>query len=578
MAITLGSVLMAIRTVTMPKYDGTVRVSSNYGKITIHRDEYGVPHLFADNEKAAYFGLGYLHAQDRLWMFEKFRRLARGTVSEMLGDEALPVDYLLRQLSMDKVSKEAAKKIPKEVIEDFKAVAEGINEFIRDNVLPIEYYILGVECKPYTYLDILAVEKFIDFAVSYNHQMELTRDIVFKATNSSELAKKYMPFEEKYFRHNNFPTVDDEELKKSGLYVEDGMRKASKNYKPTYSRYNITASNIYEDVRRTLGMIHFDGSNGWVIHGNHTKSGKPILSTDPHLTNTLPCLWLLAEVTYGNYTTAGIFTTGQPWIMMGRTNDLAYGITAIHSDVIDFYEETLVDDGKFYMYDGHKIPVKQRKEYIKVKDLFAPSGYRLEEIIINSTHHGPLLHDPFNKAYDFLKRLPYDGFGRKDLALAWVGYQGVSEYYANNRCLSKAKDVPEGINCFKNPGTQNINILMADKKGNIGYTPIVSYPIRKNPYASAFIQDGSKSENDWKGYVPFEELPKVINPARGYIANSNSMLTSQNVKYGVGALMPSTPRVIRTKELIEAQIKSGKKFTAIDMIRMQLDSVDVNAR
>lgn len=119
---------------------------------------------------------------------------------------------------------------------------------------------------------------------------------------------------------------------------------------------------------------------------------------------------------------------------------------------------------------------------------------------------------------------------------------------------------------------------MADKKGNIGYTPIVSYPIRKYPYASAFIQDGSKSENDWQGYVPFEELPKVINPARGYIANSNSMLTSQNVKYGVGALMPSTPRVVRTKELIESYIKSGKKFTAIDMIKMQLDSVDVNAR
>lgn len=120
--------------------------------------------------------------------------------------------------------------------------------------------------------------------------------------------------------------------------------------------------------------------------------------------------------------------------------------------------------------------------------------------------------------------------------------------------------------------------MIADLKGNIGYTPVVNYPIRKYPYASAYIQDGSLSENDWQGYVPFDQLPKVINPARGYIANANSMATSQNVKYGVGAIMPSPPRVVRIQELVENQIKSGKKFTTEDIIQMQLDTVDVNAR
>ena len=253
-------------------------------------------------------------------------------------------------------------------------------------------------------------------------------------------------------------------------------------------------------------------------------------------------------------------------------------ITALHGDVIDLYREKIVDDGKYYIFDDHKLPVIQRKEIIKIRNLFSSTGYTNNEILINSTHHGPLVHDPYNKAYDFLKRLPYNGFSRQDTAFQWVGFMGVSEFFHNNRCLNRAADVYKAIECFAKPGTQNLNYMMADLKGNIGYTPVVNYPIRKYPYASAYIQDGSTSENDWQGYVPFSQLPKVINPERGYIANSNSMVTSQNVRYGVGTLMPSPPRVIRTQELIESQMKEGKKFTTDDMIRMQLDTVDVNAR
>jgi len=507
------------------------------------------------------------------------RRLAQGKISEMLGDEAFPIDYLTRQIGLERIAKIAEKNISPDLIEDFDYVADGINEYVKTNVLPLEYYILGIDFEPFTHTDILLIEKLIDFITSYNHQMELTRDIVYNATNSTSFMDKYMPYKSSFFRHNNYPTVSDEELKKSGLYEKDGLRKLSQNSTSPYkSRINLSRKDIFEDVRETLNLVHFDGSNAWVIHGNHTKSGKPILSTDPHLSNTMPCLWFQAEIHYENVSQAGIFMMGPPWVMMGRTNNLAIGITAIHSDVIDLYQEELVEDGKYYIFDGKKIPVNKHREIIKVRDLFAPSGFRLEEIIVNSTHHGPLLHDPFNKSYDWLKRLPYDGFGRQDMALAWSGFQGKSAYFNNNKCLSHSKDVYEGVECFRNMGTQNLNFFLADTSGNIGFVPSVSYPIRKNPYASAFIQDGSKSENDWRGYVPFDDLPKVINPECGYITNSNSMLTSQNVRYGVGAMMPSPPRVIRSRELIDQQIKSGVKFTAEDMLRMQLDTVDVNAR
>lgn len=129
---------------------------------------------------------------------------------------------------------------------------------------------------------------------------------------------------------------------------------------------------------------------------------------------------------------------------------------------------------------------------------------------------------------------------------------------------------------MKNLGTQVVNMFLTDKKGNIGMVPSISYPIRKHPYAGSYVQDGSKSENDWQGYVSFEDLPKAINPKKGYITNSNNMLSSQNVKYGVGALMPSPPRVVRSAQLIQEQMKK-KKFTAQDMLRIQLDTVDLNA-
>lgn len=283
--VILASLLLAMITVSLPQYDGKVRISSNYGKITIYRDEFGVPHVFADNEKASYFGIGYVHAQDRLWTTEKFRRLAKGTLAEFFGDEALPIDYFFRQMNFDSLAKQGAKKLDKDLIEDFELVAEGMNEYVKNNVLPIEYYILGIEYKPFTYVDLLEVEKFFDFIVSYNHQMEITRDNVIQATNDTEFAKKYMAFEEKYFRHNNFPTVNDEELKRANLFEKDGLFIAAKEYKPMHTKGNLSKKDIFEEVKQTLGMTHFEGSNSWVISGEHTKSGKPILSSDPHLAN-----------------------------------------------------------------------------------------------------------------------------------------------------------------------------------------------------------------------------------------------------------------------------------------------------
>ncbi|CAI2383615.1 unnamed protein product [Moneuplotes crassus] len=576
-SVTIAAILAALVTITNPKYHGKVKIRSKYGKVSIYRGNDGTPKIFGENKEATYFGLGYVQAQDRLWQFEKFRRLSRGSLSEVFGDEAFPIDYFFKQLNFDYLSQVAIKDVDPEVLEDISYVAEGINEYIKTNPLPLEFWVLGVDCAPFSTVEILEIEKFIDFVVSYNHQMELTRDYVFKATNSSEISRKYMPFENQYFRKNQYATFDDEHLKKIGLFEQDGLKKAAKNFKPRHTKYPFSKKDIYMEVKDTLGLMHFDGSNAWVIHGNYTESGKPILSTDPHLTSLLPCFWMMAEVSYGNVSRSGAFLTGFPWILLGRTESLGIGITAIHADVIDLYEEKVSEDGKYYEVDGELVPIKQQKDYIKVRDPFYPSGYRLEEILINSTHHGPLINDPYDEVYKFMKRLPFGSLSKHNLAVSWSGFQGKSTYFSNNRCLNYAKDVHQGFECLKNLGTQVVNIFLTDTKGNIGMAPSISYPIRKHPLAGAYIQDGSKSENDWKGYVPFEEIPKAINPARGYITNSNNMLTTQNVEYGIGALMPSPPRVQRSSQLIEEQMKSGKKFTAKDMLRFQLDSVDLNA-
>ena len=140
-----------------------------------------------------------------------------------------------------------------------------------------------------------------------------------------------------------------------------------------------------------------------------------------------------------------MFLIGFPWILLGKTENIAMGITAIHADVIDMYEEKVTEDGKFYEFDGELIPVTQQKEIIKVRDPFAPSGYRIEEILVNSTHHGPLISDPYDEVFKFMKRLPFGSFKKKNLAMAWSGFQGRSTYFSNNRCLNYAKDVHEGF-------------------------------------------------------------------------------------------------------------------------------------
>lgn len=145
LAVFISSVFLAVVHITSPRYDGKVSISTKYGNVTVHRTEDGVPHIYGDNKEAAYFGLGYVQAQDRLWVFEKFRLLARGQVSEFFGEEAFPVDYFFKQLNFDYLAQVATEQVSQEMKEDISLLAEGINEYIRTQPLPIEYWILGVE-------------------------------------------------------------------------------------------------------------------------------------------------------------------------------------------------------------------------------------------------------------------------------------------------------------------------------------------------------------------------------------------------------------------------------------------------
>ena len=139
-------VIFAVITYKMSsKYDGVDYINSTYGNITIYRDHLGIPHLFADNEKAALFGTGYMHAQDRIWTYEKFRRLSQGILAEVLGDEAVPLDYLVRQFGFLRIAKKALKTVKKEFLDDYEIYVQGINEYLEENPLPIEFYVLGYD-------------------------------------------------------------------------------------------------------------------------------------------------------------------------------------------------------------------------------------------------------------------------------------------------------------------------------------------------------------------------------------------------------------------------------------------------
>ena len=391
------------------KYKGKLTLLTNdlSAPIHIHTDENGFVHIKANTRKDAIFGIGVVHARDRLFGIDSFRRLARGKLSEIFGEKLVEIDKISRTIGFGRAAERDVKELKlkkeyQEVNEIMDIYCKGVNYWANIHYLPIEYYLLRAKFENWTQVDSYAYFRLTDWSMSGDNEMELVNHLIndILGKNFFELYYKTLIFDYPYF---NETYVSKEFLKKNNLITKneipvnlDNFIQKLKMPEIKYKVSSIEQSNIQKGFDN---IYNGHASNSWVIHGNYTKSGKPIFSNDPHMKNRIPIVNYIMKLYIGNEEQfkkgeeeiiVGSIPAGIPFLMIGNNNNIVYGFTIDYRDRGDYVEELLdnenITKAKYYFIDGKKYKLKIIVENIKVK------GKEDIKYEVKYTKNGPLIN------------------------------------------------------------------------------------------------------------------------------------------------------------------------------------------
>ncbi|WP_051512645.1 penicillin acylase family protein [Skermanella stibiiresistens] len=461
-----------------PTIDGTATLPGLEAPVEIARDANAVPHIFARGKADAYFALGYVHAQDRLWQMDLNRRIGSGRLSEVIGASGLRYDKLMRTLGFYRDAEAGIRALAPEVQAALTAYTAGVNASIenRSGPLPIEFQILRYQPEPWRPADSLVWGKLMALQLSGNHRDELLRARLMRRFPADRIRDLYP----------DYPATAPVTL--AGLPDLDLGRLAAALPPP-------------------LGPSA--ASNEWVVSGEMTGTGKPILANDPHLQLGAPILWYLARIEAPGLSITGATVPGVPFHLLGRNDRISWGFTTTGGDTQDLFIERLdpSDPSRYLTPDGPE-PFIERVETIKVKD--APD----ETLTVRATRHGPVLSD-----------IEPDALGAAPQGhVVALAFTGLSDRDTTPEALYRLNRAPDwegfkaALRLYQSPQQ---NIAYADIQGNIGlYTPGL-VPIRRKGDGSVPVP-GWTDEFGWTGAIPFDELPHAFNPPAQRIVNANN--------------------------------------------------------
>src|SRR5215204_4582863 len=468
-----------------------IQIKGIKDRVTIRRDERGIPYVEAQNDEDLYFGQGYATAADRLWQMDLFRRTARGELAEVLGagpnNLALDQDKLHRTYGFSQAAEaEWANASPKAraVLE---AYARGVNAYVATldaKSMPPEFQILQYSFRPWTPADSFVVVKIFYEALSDTWRLDMMRQAlsVLPPEKRAELLPSISPLDVLVVgKDTKAKTKSAQTDWKSDPVSPETLRKLD------YSR---------EVAAAALDRIGFHtdalaASNNWVVSGKRTASGKPLLSNDPHLRPTAPSIWHMIHLSAPGVRVAGVGTAGIPGIILGHNDRVAWGFTNVGPDVQDLYLEKFdPSNPKRYQTPSGWQDAVVRREEIKVRKGFAGFEHDIVTYDVTVTRHGPIIFEGDGKRY----------------ALRWTAFDpkknNADSSYALNR-VRNWKEFNEALESFTAP-TQNI--VYADVDGHIGYHAAGVVPIRKSGDGSV-PYDGSTDAGEWTSYIPVSKLP-----------------------------------------------------------------------
>ena len=535
-ALVLLGVLLAVGScswVALPSYDGSESVAGLDAPVEIVRDAHAIPHIYAQSPRDGAFAMGYVHAQDRLWQLEMQRRIGAARLAEVVGEPGLKTDRFLRTLGLYRVAERNFERLSPETQAIYRAYAAGVNAYLEahSGLMPPEFLLLGHEPEPWRPADSLVWLKIMAWDLGDNFKDELLRARLAGRLDSAQLQDLWAqhPDDPPPGPHAGGPAVD-----------------------PAGIDYGALAAALPADTVSGLG------SNGWVVSGAHTESGKPLLANDPHLRLEVPSVWYLAHISTPEFDVVGATLPGLPFPLVGRTRHLAWGFTNTGPDVQDLFIERIdPDDFTRYLTPEGSVPFTLRPETIHV------SGEEPVELLVRETRHGPVVSDVVDESAEFLEP-------GHVLAFAWTA---LDEDDLSGEALVRATaatDRESFVEALRNLAVPQQTIIFADRDGNIGYVAPGRVPIRASGQGH-MPAPGWTGTHDWVDRVPYEALPGENNPASGRIVNANNRMVEDDYPYYLTDDWTAPYRARRIEALLEARPKHDvASFAAIQQDQVSL--------
>lgn len=502
---------------SLPQVAGRIAVPGLEQPVSIVRDGFGIPRISAASEHDAYFALGWVHAQDRLWQMELQRRAGAGRLAEVMGPAALGTDKFMRTLGLYRLTEASLLHLGPEVTAAVEAYVAGVNAWIarHDGALPPEFLLLGFRPEPWRPADTLVWGRLMGLQLAGNWREELLRARLVQRLPPERIQDLWAP------SPPGAPTT---------VVVEDGAAAAMLAAIPELAQPHLA-------------------SNVWALAGSRTESGKPLLANDPHLGFNAPILWYLVSITAPGFEVHGGTVPGVPFHLMGHNGTIAWGVTTTHSDLMDLFVEKPGPTPDTYLTPDGPAPFLMREEVIRVK------GQEPVSLNVRATRHGPVISDVLGKA----------GQGQI-LALSSATLTAEDTSPRAVFLMNRAKTWPQFVEALRHFDAPQQNFAYADIHGTIGfYTPGL-VPIRRKG-DGLLPRPGWTGEWDWVGWVPFAELPHVADPPEGRIVNANNQVVPESYPYLIAAHWPEPYRAARIIEVLDSRARHGLE----DMGPLQMD-------
>jgi len=556
-----------------PQTDGEMHARGLNAQVDVYRDQAGIPHIYASNEHDLFFAEGYVHAQDRFWQMDFQRHTSAGRLSELLGSNTLDIDTFLRTMGWERVARQELENMDAQSRAMLESYAEGVNAYLADHSgteVSLEYLFLNILNSNYTpapwqALNSVTWAKAMAWDLRDNMDNEIERAILLKTLSPERIAELFPEYP------SDGPVIVPDFSLASASQLPNAAAQMPAELSALFASLN-------QRTAALDGLLGGDpnadlGSNSWVVSGELSATGAPLMANDPHLSFSIPSIWYQVGLHCApkgpdcNYETVGVSFVGVPGIVLGHNDRIAWSFTNLGPDVMDLYVMKInPDNPNQYEMNGDWVDMQVVTEDIVV------AGGDTVSLPVRITEFGPIVSDSYGDLMDFNVTAGIDLPENYAIALKWTALEPGNTFQSLFK-LNRAQNFDEFRAAARDFVVPSQNLLYADVDGNIGYQMPGLVPIRAAG-DGLYPVPGWTDEYAWQGYIPFDELPYSLNPTSGYIVAANNAVVSADYPYHIA---DAWDYGYRAQRIVDMLATAPDPFDAGYFEQMQGDDMNLGA-